>query len=158
MEIPGFVLLGAIRSKKTSQQIVTIPSRGAHKCRVCGKMPGFPKIIPSEAHKLWHSYAMEQCIVVKAKLRQRGIILPIVSSLSVEAIFYQDANRADATGLYESLADLLQDAGIIQNDKLIEDWDGSRRKVDKGNPRVEVYLTVVEERLVQQDLNLAGSK
>lgn len=156
-EIPGFVFIGAIRSKKTSQQIITIPFKGSQRCRCCGKINGFPKIIPSDAHDVWHKYAMQQSLEIKAKLAARGVLLPIVSGVSVEAHFYQDANRADATGLYESLADLLEDCGILENDKLIADWDGSRRHVDKARPRVECWLTVVEERAVQTDLGLAGA-
>ncbi len=154
VEIPGFVILGAVRSKKTSQEIITIPHKGSHKCRCCGNMPGFKKIIPSKAHGIWHKWAGEQCLGIKAVLRARGVVLPIVSLVSIEAHFFQDANRSDATGLYESLADLLQDVGIIQNDKLIEDWDGSRRLVDKARPRVEVYISVVAERAVQTELAL----
>jgi hypothetical protein len=154
-EIPGFTLLGAIRSKKTSQQIITIPFKGSQRCRCCGKVNGFPKLIPSDAHKTWHDYAMQQSLQIKAKLVSRGVALPIVSGVSVEAHFYQDMDRADAVGLYESLGDFLQDAGILANDKLIEDWDGSRRFADKMRPRVEVWLTVVHERAVQEALPLA---
>ena len=64
------------------------------------------------------------------------------------------SSRADAVGLYESLGDLLQDGGILANDKLIEDWDGSRRLKDARNPRVEIFLTIVENRAVQEDLPL----
>ncbi len=154
IELPGIVVLGAIRSKKTSCQIITIPTKGARRCRACGKMPGFPKIIPSDAHKVWHDYAMDQCSLIKARLGDRGILLPIQEEVNVEALFYQDVDRADATGLYESLGDLLQDAQILANDRLISSWDGSRRLKDSRNPRVEVYITVLEEKPLQQGLLL----
>ena len=92
---------------------------------------------------------MQQCVGIKAQLAIAGVSLPLAGLVSLEAHFYQDANRADATGLYESLADLLQDAGILENDRQIADWDGSRRLVDKLRPRVEVFLSVLEERAVQ---------
>lgn len=97
---------------------------------------------------------MQQALRIKAELRARGVVLPIASPMSVEAHFYQYVNRADATGLYESIADLLQDAEIIANDRLIEDWDGSRRLVDKLRPRVEIFISVLEEKAVQEDLPL----
>lgn len=148
-------MLGAIRSKKTSQQIVTIPFKGSKRCRCCGKINGFPKIIPSDAHDVWHKYAMQQSLQIKSLLVSRGVVLPIVSGVSIEAHFYQDANRADAVAMYESLADWLEDAGILKNDKQILDWDGSRPFVDKARPRCEVWITVVEERAVQEPLPLA---
>ncbi len=153
-EIPGFMLTGAIRSKKTSQQFVAIPKKGTHRCRACGHMPGFPKIIPSVAHKEWHTDAMQQCLKIRVGLRTEGVDLPIAGSVSIRALFYRDANRGDATGLYESLADLLQDAQILGNDSQIEHWDGSRRLVDKQRPRIEVHISVIEERAVQEELLL----
>lgn len=152
IEIPGFVIEGAPRSKKTSQKIINLPRAGARQCAACGHRPGFPKLIPSHAHEVWHKSAMEQCLVVKAKLRARGMVLPVVGFVNVRALFYQDVDRADAVGLYESLGDLLQDTGILENDRLIAHWDGSRRLKDATRPRVEVYLEVIQERAVEQEL------
>lgn len=151
-EIPGFVLTGAIRSKKTSCKFITIPTKGSRRCPVCGKMPGFPKIIPSDAHAAWHEAAMQQLLGIKAELARRGLTLPITGLVNVEALFYQDVDRADAVGLYESLGDLLQDAQVIGNDRQVASWDGSQRLRDGARPRVEVYITVIEERAVQQVL------
>ena len=153
-EIPGFVFHGPVRTKKTGQQIVTIPNKGAHRCRACGHIKGFPRLIPSEAYKVWHLDAMRQSLGIKSGLKKAGIALPIAGLVSIKALVYQDANRADAVGLYESIADLLQDCGILQNDRQIEHWDGSRRLVDKANPRVEIYLSVLVERAVQEELVL----
>jgi len=61
------------------------------------------------------------------------------------ALFYRDANRGDAVGYYQGLADLLEKRGIISNDKWLVSWDGSRLLKDKGNPRVEITLTAVEK-------------
>lgn len=158
VELPGIVIDGAIRSKKTSCQIITIPTKGARRCRVCGKMPGFPKIIPSDAHKAWHGYAMAQCEQIRARFGDRGIVLPIQEEVNVEALFYQDVDRADATGLYESLGDLLQDSQILLNDRLISSWDGSRRLKDAQRPRVEVFITVLEEKARQQELLLTAEQ
>ena len=155
IEIPGFVLSGAIRSKKTSQKIISIPKKGAKRCPACGKAPGFPKILPSDAHHSWHKSAMDQCLIIKGKLARGGVDLPVASLVNVRADFYQDVDRADCTGLYESLADLLQDAGIIVNDRLISSWNGSRRLKDAGNPRIEVYIQVIQPVAVERDLFVA---
>ena len=44
-------------------------------------------------------------------------------------------------GLMQGTADLLEKAGILLNDRLIESWDGSRiMGLDKDNPRVEIEI------------------
>ena len=85
---------------------------------------------------------MPQCAVITSRLKQGGVDLPLREPVNVRALFYQDVDRADAVGLYESLADLLQDAGVLVNDKQIRSWDGSRIAKDALNPRIEVYLTI----------------
>ena len=59
------------------------------------------------------------------------------------ATFYRDAERGDATGYYQGLADVLQEIGVVTDDKHLTQWDGSRLLVDKANPRVVVTLTPV---------------
>jgi Holliday junction resolvase RusA-like endonuclease len=110
--------------------------------------------MPSDAHQAWHANAVQQCLIIRSRLRQQGVETPLAGLVNIRALFYRDANRGDATGLYESLADLLQDAQILRNDSQIENWDGSRRLVDKIRPRVEVFITVLEERAMQEALPL----
>ena len=42
-------------------------------------------------------------------------------------------------------------AGIIADDRQIEDWDGSRRLIDAANPRVEIYITLVGDAPARQE-------
>jgi len=144
MTIPGFVLHGPPRTKKTSNRIVQI--RGKNGGR------GFTKILPSEAHEAWHRAAMQEALLVKAVIRRAGVVLPLVGSVNVRAMFYRERLSGDAVGYYQALADLLEDAGIVANDSQVESWDGSRLLKDAGNPRVEVLLEVTRERAVGQDL------
>ncbi len=44
----------------------------------------------------------------------------------------------------EGLADILEAAGIVEDDKWIVSWDGSRLEVDHKRPRVEVELSTVD--------------
>ena len=67
--------------------------------------------------------------------------VPIDTPHNIAAVFYRDANRGDAVGYYQGLADLLEKFGIVSNDKWLVSWDGSRLRKDKLNPRVEVELT-----------------
>ncbi len=48
--------------------------------------------------------------------------------------------RPDLTNLMQSTADILEKAGIIDNDRNIVSWDGSRILVDSEEPRVDVEI------------------
>ena len=153
-EIPGFVVHGAPRSKKNSPRIVNIGPM----CRTCGKRGGFPKILPSLAFEEWQADAIRQCMLIKPKLVAVGVELPIVHPVGIEALFYLAPTKEgrmrldcpDLSNLMEAVADMLQEAGILQDDRLIADWDGSRRLL--GEPRVEIFITILEEIPVQESL------
>jgi Holliday junction resolvase RusA-like endonuclease len=52
----------------------------------------------------------------------------------------------------EAVGDMLQAADIIRDDRQICAWDGSRRMLDGAEPRVEIYITILEEIPVQEKL------
>jgi Holliday junction resolvase RusA-like endonuclease len=153
-EIPGFKISGRPITKKNSPRIVNIGPM----CRVCGKRGGFPKVLPSEAYRTWEEDAIRQCMAIKPKLRAAGVELPIVHPVGIEALFYIAPTKAgamrldcpDLSNLMEAVADMLQEAGILQDDRLIADWDGSRRLL--GEPRVEIFIEILEEIPVQEKL------
>jgi hypothetical protein len=123
-----YVILGAPRTKKTSNRVV----------RLRGKKAGRPLVLPSQAWVTWCRCARiwnEDDWIVGAN--------PGTGAVNCRAIFYRDANRGDAVGYYQGLADLLQKRGIVADDKLIVSWDGSRLAVDRKRPRVEITLTEV---------------
>lgn len=66
------------------------------------------------------------------------------SCLNCAAIFYRDANRGDAVGYYQGLADALESAGVLSDDKWIMQWDGTRLAKDAKRPRIEVTLTALD--------------
>ena len=155
IEIPGFQVFGPPATKKTSNRVVSIPKRGSRACPCCGHRPGFPKVLPSEQYETWLENALYQMVGVKAKLAARGVSLPIAGTVSIEAIIYRASNTTgDLTGYLQAIGDMLQEAKVLINDRQIEDFDGSRRKIDAARPRVEIYLTVIEPRAVQEDLPL----
>mgnify|MGYP001023398187 CR=1 FL=1 len=69
--------------------------------------------------------------------------LELAQPLNCAAIFYRDALRGDAVGYYQGLADALEAAGIVANDKWIVQWDGSRLRKDAKRSRIEVTLTAI---------------
>ena len=73
---------------------------------------------------------------------------PIDCKCNIKAVYYMpDRRRVDITNLHSALHDILTHYNVIADDccKIIVGTDGSRVKVDRGNPRTEVVITKVEE-------------
>jgi Holliday junction resolvase RusA-like endonuclease len=113
-------LYAAPRTKKTSNQLQ----------RFGGRL----KVVPSKAWMAWRDKVLASGDV-KPWMRLRD------QPYNCAAIFYRDADRGDATGYMQSLADVLEEAGVVSNDRLLVSWDGTRLRVDRKNPRVEITLT-----------------
>jgi len=135
---------GIPRTKKTSQRVVRSRRGKVH-------------VLPSENSKAWEDAAIVSIIrqhpqrphaVMKGRKegkRLRWFALPN-APVHVRALFYREANRGDLTGFKQAVGDALERAGIIPNDSLIESWDGSRKLIDRKNPRVELEITPFDER------------
>lgn len=121
---PTMVIYGAPRTKKTSNRIVRAGKR--------------PRVLPSEAFERWASAAVPQMRVCWSG--RAAISKPV----NVAALFYRDAYRGDAVGYYQALADALQAAGVVVDDKWIVSWDGSRMEKDAERPRIELEISEVE--------------
>jgi len=72
---------------------------------------------------------------------------------SCRALFYlEDARRADVCGLQQAVGDWLEDMGAIKNDFYIDNWDGTRRLIDRSRPRVEIEIRRIGGQPVQMQL------
>ena len=69
--------------------------------------------------------------------------LPDAVDFNAAARFYVDNDAADTVGLMQGLADALQDAGVIPNDRQLRTWNGTDQELDKVRPRVELLLTPI---------------
>jgi hypothetical protein len=118
------IIYGPPRTKKTHSRIVR-----------AGK---FPKLLPSEAYEAWNKAALLQLL-----LQFRGW-KPLARPVNCRAIFYRDCATGDAVGYYQALADTLENAHIVENDKYIVSWDGSRTDKDAKNPRVVFTLEATD--------------
>lgn len=128
-----FVIYGAPRTKKTSNRIFKKAGSGR------------PLIMPSEAHQSWFARAKIQLIESRIQRNSAlGVKFPIKEPVSIEAHFYRDANRGDAVGYFQALADVLERAKIIENDRNIADWDGSRLHKDSIDPRIVVVVKILK--------------
>ena len=127
-----FVLPVVPRTKKNSRTHV-------RKRAKTGNMITVP--LPSDAYR-----EMEGQIVAWARTTFLGAIAAsgsLAQPLNCAAIFYRDADRGDAVGYYQGLADALEAAGVVSDDKWIVQWDGSRLTKDANRPRIEVVLTAL---------------
>lgn len=138
------VLSGCV-TKKTHNQLTCV-ERGTRcpacrlperpKCSRCGRTkPGRHVVLPSSNYREWERSAV---IEAKAQQTQRA---PIESLVHVQAVFYRPRATGDLVGYLQALADMLETAGIIANDRQITCWDGTRMDKDAKRPRVEVEIT-----------------
>ena len=122
--------------------VLPVTPRTKKNSRVHAKVRGRTVPLPSEAYKKMardvSAWAQEK--VVKGRW---ACWLDLQQPLNCAAIFYRDANRGDAVGYYQGLADALEAAGIVADDKWITQWDGSRLRKDANRPRIEVTLTAL---------------
>lgn len=131
-------------TKKTSNKLICV-EKGARcracnlpereTCAACGRAKaGRHVVAPAENYRLWSRTAIPELRVAWAGRP------PITGDVHVRAVFYRERNVGDAVGYFQALADVLQDAGVLQNDRQIVNWDGSRISKDAADPRVEVWI------------------
>lgn len=137
----SFTVPGAPRTKKNHGEVVFNGPR----CPCC-KRGKFPKVLPSPQFREWNEQA--QLWLMKVKVvnppegpqRRRAIAVEV----NCRALFYRDKLTGDANGYYQALADALEEAGIVENDRLIVSWNGSLLLKDAKNPRIEVTLEAIQ--------------
>ncbi len=117
------------RTKKTSQRVFFLGER----CPACnrGKLP---LVKPSAAYEEFAA------AVVPVLRKAWGDRPPIDAPCRVGAVIYREALRGDLVGYLQALADILQDAGVVTDDKWITCWDGSRMDKSAARPRIELTI------------------
>lgn len=120
-----FVIPGDPRTKKTHQRILKTRD-------------GRPFLAPSSE---WVAYEKDALSRLTEFVSQLSAYFPIDYQVAIKALFFRKANVGDITNFEQGLGDLLQNAGILADDKLIESWDGSRKLKDAANPRVEIEIS-----------------
>lgn len=121
----AFVIPGAPRTKKNSQQVARLPD-------------GSMRIVPSKAYREW--LKLVRATLPRASGGRFTVQLDPRIRYNVAAVFHRHADTGDAVGYYQGLADVLEDAGLTSNDRQFTQWDGSRLAVSRF-PRTDVTLT-----------------
>src|SRR5690349_6221330 len=100
MSILNIVLLAPPRTKKNSGQFVSI-GRGDKKRNI---------ILPSPAYRAWEKLVLSQA---KQQGRDIGIDYPVNARVTV----YRERATGDAVGYYQAVADVLEKAGVLKDDR-----------------------------------------
>ena len=127
----SFVLPVTPRTKKNHGSVIKRGERKFH--------------IPSEPYREMEALIKSEAGLAMVRLERwvAGAWLGLAQPLNCAAIFYRDALRGDAVGYYQGLADALEAAGVVADDKWITQWDGSRLEKDAKRSRIEVTLTAL---------------
>ena len=134
-----FVLPVTPRTKKNSRTHV-------RKRAKTGNMITVP--LPSDAYREMEGQIVKWTRAIAGFLIRDGRVhdmsaLFLSQPLNCCAIFYREKDIGDAVGYYQGLADALEAAGVVADDKWIKQWDGSRLAKDASRPRIEVTLTEI---------------
>ena len=120
-------ILGAPVTKKNHQRIAR------------NRKTGTPFILQSKQAVSWEKAAVWQ---LANQWRGRK---PISSAAWVRATFYRERATGDLCNFMGALADALERAGVVENDRLITCWDSTRLDKDADRPRVELEIFEMRE-------------
>lgn len=120
-----FVIEGAPRTKKNHQRIIRVKGR--------------PVIAQAHTADAWERTAVLQLQAqahgFRANMRCSGV------PLNLRALVYRDRAVGDLGNYLAAVCDALERGGVVDNDRWILGFDGSRLLVDRARPRVEIELT-----------------
>lgn len=125
----NIVISGRIPSKKNQKQIVYVRGR--------------PLIVESKRHREWYKAAMLEMDATKKAYDGVNGQLPIPCSRLTFTLFAPDARKGDLSNKFESVADLLVGAGVLEDDnwcvmpQVLMQYGG----IDRQNPRAEVLIS-----------------
>ena len=121
------VILGSPRTKKNHQRIIRVKGR--------------PVIMQAKTSEGWETLAIIQLMAQRDRLGfPAGRGMPV----SLRALVYRERNVGDLGNYLAAICDALERAGVVENDRLIQSFDGSRLLLDKARPRVELEITAMD--------------
>ena len=122
------IIPGRPKTKKNSQMIVTAKSKTGKTCY---------RLLQSQSYRDYEAAALRHLSTYSGP-RYIGIPVEVVC-------YYYLPNRQgwpDLMGLYQATADILEAAGIINNDRNIITMGDTRiAGIDPTNPRTEIMIT-----------------
>lgn len=126
-------------NKKAREYTLFIPGRPYTK-KNSGRYVGHGRYLPS---KQFCAYEDRSLPVLNAHKRNLGLIEPIDYPVEVTALYVMDSRSGwpDLVGLMQATADLLETAGILEDDRVIVSWGTTHiAKVDRKQPGVGIRI------------------
>ena len=122
------VILGRPITSKNSSVIIMLGKAGAKR----------PVPIPSKQARDYFKLAIPQ-------LQAQWTWEPIAIPVNLCARVYRERAWGDLGNYLAAICDILQKAAVVENDKWILGFDGSRLDKDAENPRVEIVISRLED-------------
>jgi hypothetical protein len=128
-----------------NKRIAAVPSKKNEKKVGVNPNTGKIFVIPSEQHAKWLKEFRPAFDKFNTHIYSVHKIPTPLSRVKCKILFYfADSRTRDLMAKMETLADVMKDAGIIQDDEFkvmkpihLDGW------VDRSNPRTEIYLTII---------------
>ena len=120
-EVLKLIIPGRPTTKKNSGRVIT---RGR-----------YPRILPSKA---FENYEKVSLMHIRAAMPCQ-----FREPVALKCLYYLPDKRwwPDLVGLLQATSDILETAGVLENDRLIIGYDGSKiAGLDKHNPRAEIEI------------------
>lgn len=121
-------ILGRPYTKKNHQRIIRVKGR--------------PVIMQATTAQGWEASAVAQ--LRSQRPISRGFWQAASVPVSLRALVYRDRKVGDLGNYLAAVCDALERAGVVENDRLIQSFDGSRLLIDRKNPRIELEITPME--------------
>jgi len=103
-----------------------------------------PILLPSAQHEKWHADQYKVFTKAAAGMADQGYSLPIARAKIKVLFYFPDSKNRDLSNKFETIADIMVDAGIILDDRFkvlkpiyLDGW------VNRSRPRTEIYLTMI---------------
>lgn len=130
-------------TKKTSNRIVPYRKQIFNKKTRRMESKLLHAVLPSEDFMDFEAQCVSYAATICNRLKRQGVRLPITSPISIRALIYREKRIGDHCGFTQAVGDALKTMGIIVDDRIIDDWDGTRRLHDKAFPRLEIFISPV---------------
>lgn len=92
------------------------PSKKNQKQLAYNKKAGRTFIVASESYKIWNRQALQAVQLQARAFPPKSFPIPVCRRIAL-TIYFGDLRRRDSSNLWESVADLLVDAGILEDDR-----------------------------------------
>jgi Holliday junction resolvase RusA-like endonuclease len=108
-----------------------------HQMIARNRRTGRPYVLQSKQYRQYEEDCLKQLMICRARF---------AGPVRMKCLYWMpNRRRPDLLGLLQATADILEKAQIIDNDRNVVSFDGSRiAGVDRENPRVEIEIESCE--------------